>query len=354
MSATTPWRRPLGRLMLGACAAAALAAPALAAQQPPGPPQGPAAPAPPEIEATPQRSFANDIVGLMDITYARNNGFRPQKLDIYTSRTKAAAPKPLVIWLHGGGWAVGDQRGGGIGTPAYRDWPATLAALAARGYVVASVAYRFANEVKYPEPIKDVKAAVRWLKTNAATYGADPNRVVIWGGSAGAHIAEIIGTTCNVAELEAPAMRGADASSCVNGVIDFYGPSDFSKVKEQLVPGAPPSRFGDLLPGASGYLGCDVATNCPADKLRMSNPITFIDKSDPPFLIVHGDADGTVPLAQSRMLQDALVKGGVKSELVVVPKADHVFAGGTDTQGKEIMDKVYAFLDATTGVKPAN
>ena len=199
-----------------------------------------------------------------------------------------------------------------------------------------------------------MKAAVRWLKTNAATYGADPNRVVLWGGSAGGHIVEVAGLSCNVAALEAPAMRGADASSCVNGVIDFYGPSDFSKVKEQLVPGAPPSRFGDLLPGASGYLGCDVVAACTPAQLKAANPITYIDKSDPPFLIVHGDADGTVPLAQSRILQDALVKGGVKSELMVIPKSDHVFAGSTDVDGKAIMDRVYAFLDATTGVKPAN
>lgn len=342
---------PLGRMLLGACAAAALAVPAMAAQQPGAAPQGPAAPAAPDMATTPQRSFPNDIVGLMDITYARHDGFRPQKLDVYTSRTKAAAAKPLVIWVHGGGWYTGDQRGGGIATASFRDWPASLAALAARGYVVASVAYRFSGEVKYPEPIKDVKAAVRWLKTNAATYGADPNRVVIWGGSAGGHIAEVVGLSCNVAALEAPAMRNADASSCVNGVIDFYGPSDFSLVQGQLVPGAPPSRFGDLLPGASGYLGCDVVKTCTAEQLKASNPITYIDRQDPPFLIVHGDADGTVPVAQSRVLQDALVKGGVKSELMVIPKADHVFAGSDDAVGKQIMDKVNAFLDATT--KPA-
>jgi acetyl esterase/lipase len=356
MSATTTWRRPLGRLILGACAAAALAVPALAqpagGQAPTAPGAAPAAPAAPDPAATPHRDFPGDVVGLMDITYSRISGFRPLKLDLYMTRAKPATPRPVVLWLHGGGWNGGDQRGGGIATPAYRNWPGVMATLAARGYVVAGVSYRFSSEAQYPAQVQDVKAAIRWLRANAATYGIDPNKVIIWGASAGAQIGNVVGTSCNVPELEGPKVRGAEGSSCVQGVVDFYGPSDFAQAESQRIPGLK-ATFGEITPNASQYLGCPLQT-CPADKLRMANSISFIDKSDPPFLIMHGSADGTVPPKQSQILYDALQKAGVKSELVFVPGVDHVFSGATDAQGKEVLDKVFAFLDATTGVKPAN
>ena len=349
MSATTLWSRPLGRLILGACAAAALALPATAAQAPGGGGQGPAAPAAPDPATTPHRDFPGDVTAMMDITYSRNDGYRPLKLDIYTTKTKAAAPKPLVIWLHGGGWYTGDQRGGAIATPAYRNWPNYLAVLAARGYVVAGVAYRFSAEARYPAAIQDVKAAVRWLRANAATYGIDPNRVIVWGASAGAQLAAVLGTSCDVPELEGAKVRGAEGSSCVQGVIDFYGPSDFKQAEAQKIPGLV-ATFGEIGPNAGRYLGCQIQA-CPPEQSKLSNPISYIDKSDPPFLFVHGDADGTVPPKQSQIFHDALVKAGVKSELMWVKGTDHVFSKGTDAQGKEVMDKVYEFLAATTGVK---
>ena len=352
MSATTPWSRLLGRLILSACAAAALAAPAMA-QPAGGPaagaPAGPAAPAAPDPAATPHRDFPGGVVGLMDITYARIEGFRPLKLDLYMPKTKPTEARPLVVWLHGGGWVGGDQRGGGIATAAYRNWPATMAGLVERGYIVAGVSYRFSSEAKYPAQVQDVNAAIRWLKANAATYGIDPNRVVVWGASAGGHIAAMVGTGCKVPELQGTPVRGAMGSSCVQGVIDYYGPTDLKVADSQRLPG--PSMFGDLTPNASLYLGCPIAT-CPASQLRLSNPMAFIDASDPPFLIMHGDADTTVPPKQSQMLQDALQKAGVKSELVYVPKTNHVFAGATDAQGKEAYDRTVAWLDALTGVKP--
>jgi acetyl esterase/lipase len=355
MSATTTWRRPLGRLILGACAAAALAVPALAqpagGQAPTAPGAAPAAPAAPDPAATPHRDFPGDVVGLMDITYSRISGFRPLKLDLYMPRAKAAAPRPLVIWLHGGGWNTGDQRGGAISTPAYRNWPTWLAVLAGRGYVVAGVSYRFSSEAQYPAQIQDVKAAVRWLRANAATYGIDPNRVIVWGASAGGQLAAVLGTSCKAPELEGTPVRGAEGSSCVQGVVDFYGPTDFKVEDSQRI--SPDAMVHDGPTSSnSTYLGCPVQA-CPADKVRLSNPIAFVDKSDPPFLIMHGSADTQVPPKQSQILYDALQKAGVKSQLVFIPGANHVFAGATDAQGKQILDQVFAFLDSTTGTTPS-
>lgn len=345
-----------GRLILGACAAAGLAAPAMAAPAPSANDQAaPAAltaPAPPAADAVSRREFPGGVVAMTDITYSRITGYRPLKLDLYTTRTPSGPPKPVVIWLHGGGWNVGDQRGGGIATPAYRNWPAVLAQLAGRGYVVAGVAYRFSSEIKSPAAMMDVKAAVRWLRANAATYNIDPNKVIIWGASAGAQIGNVVGTSCNVPELEGEKAKGAEGSSCVQGVVDFYGPTDFKQEDSQRIS-EDSLRHNPATSSASMFLGCAIQT-CPAEQLRLSNAIAFVDRSDPPFLIVHGDADKRVPPKQSQILHDALVKAGVKSELVWVPGTDHIFAGATDAKGKEILDKVFAWLDATTGTKPAS
>jgi acetyl esterase/lipase len=334
------------------CALAALAGGALA--QPPGAPRGgqggPAAPPVPDLASAPHRDFPGGVRALTDVTYATNRGFRPLKLDLYLPPDRAR-PRPLVLWVHGGGWAQGDQRGGGIATPAYQDWPPVLATLAGRGYVVAAVTYRLSGEAKFPAAIHDVKASVRWLRANAAAFGIDPSRVVVWGGSAGGQLAALLGTSCNVAELEGTPVRGAEASSCVQGVVDFYGPTDFSQMDAQLIPGG--QQHGTPTSAESAYLGCTLP-QCPPDKVRLANPIAFVDRSDPPFLIMHGDADTAVPPKQSQILYDALKAQGVKAELEFVPGANHIFAGATDAQGKMILDKVFAFIDQTTGTRPAS
>jgi acetyl esterase/lipase len=338
----------LGRAFLLACAAGALATTAMA--QPPGGQGGPAAPSAPDPATAPHRDFAGGVTALTDVTYATNRGFRPLKLDLYLPADRAR-PRPLVIWVHGGGWAQGDQRGGGIATPAYQDWPAVLATLAGRGYVVAAVTYRLSAEAKFPAAIHDVKAAVRWLRANAGRFGIDPSQVVVWGGSAGGQLAALLGTSCDAPELEGTPARGAEASSCVQGVVDFYGPTDFSQMDAQRIPNG--QAHGTPTSAESAYLGCTLP-DCPADKVRLANPIAFVDRSDPPFLIMHGDADTAVPPKQSQILYDALKAQGVKAELEFVPGANHIFAGATDAQGRVILDKVFAFIDQTTGARPAS
>jgi acetyl esterase/lipase len=335
-------------LALGAFATALMLAPAQA--QPPGRGGpgggGPAAPPAPDPAVWPHRDYPGGVTGLQDVTFSTNRGFRPLKLDLYLPADRSA-PKPLVIWIHGGGWAVGDQRGGGIQAPAYQDWQKVLATLAGRGYVVASITYRLSGEAKFPAAIYDVKAAVRWLRANAGRYGVDPDRVVAWGGSAGGQLAALLGTSCKVAELEGTPVRGAEGSSCVQAVVDFYGPTDFLQMDAQRLPNTNSPAHDSPTSGESLYLGC-VLHECPPEKVRLANPIAFADRSDPPFLIMHGDADTAVPPKQSQILYDALTAAGVKAELQFVPGVNHIFAGATDAQGAMILDKVFAFIDAQT------
>jgi acetyl esterase/lipase len=289
------------------------------------------------------REVAGGVVQWTDLTYASPRGFRPVKLDLYVPPA-GGAPKPLVIWVHGGGWLAGDPRAGSQPGGPFTDWPAVLTRLAARGYVVAGVSYRLTGEARFPAQVQDVKAAVRWLKANAAAYHADAGRVVAWGASAGAHLVSLAGTSCGVAALEEPTKPG-DPSSCVQAVVDWYGPIDFAQLDRLAIPksmvhGAPDSP-------ESLYLGCNLA-DCPPDLVQSANAITYVSAKSPPFLIMHGDADTSVAPEQSRLLVDALRAKGVEVEFVSVPGANHSFVRVSAADGEPLLQRVFAFIDRVT------
>jgi acetyl esterase/lipase len=121
-------------------------------------------------------AFSDGVSGVFDLTYATLPGYRPLTLDLY-SPPPGAGPLPLVVFVHGGGWNGGDARHAGT----FEDFPAQLAALAAQGYVVASVNYRLSEEAHFPAPLQDVKAAIRWLRAGAAGRNIDITRVAVWG-----------------------------------------------------------------------------------------------------------------------------------------------------------------------------
>jgi acetyl esterase/lipase len=263
--------------------------------------------------------FANGVVALPDVEYSNLIGYRPLLLDIYMPQ-KTAVPRPLVIWIHGGGWNRGDSRTSG----AIADYPATLAALAAHGYVVASVNYRLSGEARFPAQIQDIKAAILFLRANAANYGIDPARVLLWGGSAGGHLAALAATSCGIAEFEpepstgrltraaADAARLPAASDCVQGAVIWYGIFDLSKL---------PGKNADML------LGCNAAS-CPG-KAGLASPLTHVSASTPPMLLIHGLADTEAPVQQSRAMAERLQKAGVPVETLFIPGVDHGFIGKT-------------------------
>jgi acetyl esterase/lipase len=264
---------------------------------------------------------------------------------------KAGAPKPAIIFVHGGAWRHRTARYGGT----LKDFPAVLASIAARGYVVASVNYRFAGEARFPGPVQDVEMAIRWLRMHAGEYGVDVGRFVAWGSSAGGEIATVIGAGCGVKELEPPAAAvktaGAMAktpgqlpSTCVQGVIDWYGIIDLESNAADLGKSDVPGIHAD----EDAYLGCNLL-QCPPGLARSASPLAYIDSKDPPFLIQHGMADVTVSLKQSQKLYDALRAAGVPAELVLYPNVAHGFAkvpgGGPDEAvNKQALTKVQEFL----------
>jgi acetyl esterase/lipase len=259
-------------------------------------------------------NFPGGITSYADVVYSVIPGYRPMVVDIYTS-TKTKTARPLVLFIHGGGWVGGHTRHSG----ALSDFPKVLAQLAAEGFVVASLEYRLAGEAPYPAQLQDARAAIRFLKSNAARYGIDPTRVGVWGGSAGGHLGALAALSCGVTSFDpAPAAPG---SECVQAAAVWYGIFDYGAVLARPGPAGP-----NTAPNA--LLRC-VPADCAKDLVAAASPITFIDSKDPPFLLIHGEADATVSVEQSRNVEAALRKSGVSVESIYIPGADHSFITAT-------------------------
>jgi acetyl esterase/lipase len=296
--------------------------------------------------------FANGVVGLADVTYAVIPGFRPLILDLYLAPGGGDKAHPLVIFLHGGGWQSGHTRHSG----AFADWPGVLASLAARGYVVASVEYRLSGEAHFPAAIQDVKSAIRWLRAHSSEYGIDPERAVIWGGSAGGQLAALAATSCGVIELE-PAQTAPGAgpgipqkvpapSDCVQGLIAWYGVFDFATLASQSG-----GREGGADSAPNRYLGC-ASSDC-AKVAAAASAVSYVDSKDPPTLLIHGNDDHTVPIQQSRDFLALLRSKGVAAELVEIPGVDHSFIGKTPQATRaaslQALQRSFEFIDRTVG-----
>jgi acetyl esterase/lipase len=257
-----------------------------------------------------------------DLAYVEN-GHERQKLDLFLPE-KSDAPLPLLIWIHGGGWQAGSKDG----------CPPLRGSYIEHGYAVASIGYRLSGHAVFPAQIEDCKSAIRWLRAHAKEYNLDPQRFGVWGSSAGGHLVALTGTSGDVKEFD----KGAnlDQSSRVQAVCDYYGPTDFSVFV--TTPGYE-SHATASSPEAK-LIGGAVSEN--KDKAARVNPISYVSHDDPPFLIVHGDKDPTVPINQSRLLFDALKTAGVSAHFHTIHGAGH---GGPGFAGRNIDEMVAAFFD---------
>ena len=259
------------------------------------------------------------VTSLADVPYQTVPGYRPQIVDIYMP-PKGKGPHPLVVYVHGGGWVAGHTRHAG----ALADFPAVLARLASEGFVVASVEYRLAGEARFPAQLQDVRAALRFLKGNAARFGIDPARTGIWGGSAGGHLSALAALSCGVGALDAPGTKAPAGSECVQSAAIWYGVFDFAALAA--------SRAGGGDGAAEKLMGCTGA--CTAEQYAPASPVTYISAKAPPFLLIHGEADKTVPVAQSHLVEARMREAGMQVESIYIPGADHSFIAATPAETK--------------------
>lgn len=257
------------------------------------------------------------MVVYRDLPYGQA-GDKPLLLDMYYP-TNQAGPVPVVMWVHGGGWKNGSKD----------RCPATW--LVEQGYAVASIDYRLIDNAQWPAQIDDCRTAVRWLRQNAHEFQLDADHIGVWGGSAGGHLAALLGT------LDAP--PGEEVSSRVQAVCDWYGPSDLLTMPPNVVGNGRTAE--DVAKSNGAQLLGGPVRDLP-DLAKQASAFYQVSQDDPPFLIMHGSKDPGVPLEQSQKLHDQLRKAGVPSTFHIVEGAGH---GGKDFQTAEVRQKILAFFN---------
>lgn len=292
-------RDTLTRLALSASLALALCSPALA-------------------QARPAK------VGLVQktVVYA-TVGDRELHLNLAWPMERPRPVLPVILYIHGGAF-----RGGTHDNPNHL-------VTAGRGYFSANVEYRLSGEATWPALIHDVKAAVRWVRGHAGEYGLDPDRIGVWGHSAGACLSMLLGTSGDVAELEGEeGLTGV--SSRVQCVVSYFGLSDFA-----ALPGQPSTMDHSAADSPEGMLLGGAIADRPAEATAAS-PITYVSGDDPPFLLLHGAKDTTLPYRQSEALYEALLAAGAAAEYELLPEAGH---GGPGWDDPELVARVARFWD---------
>lgn len=254
-----------------------------------------------------------------DIVYATHHGVA-LKLDLYLPDPKPETALPVVIWVHGGGWLNGSKDN------------CKASFLAQRGFAVASIGYRLTDAARWPGQIEDCYAAVRWLRSNADVYGLDGGHIGAMGGSAGGHLAALMGTRPAGSEK---------VSSRVQAVCDWYGPADLLTMPPNMVS---EKRTLEQVSQSNGAKLLGATVMDVPELAKDASALYQVSADDPPFLIMHGSEDPGVPVAQSERFHAALEKAGVESELVIVEGAGH---GGKEFMADEVTGKVTGFFKRT-------
>ncbi len=255
-------------------------------------------------------------------------GHRNQVLDLFLPEQPSDKPLPLLIWIHGGAWMGGSQAN-----------PPVLY-LVSKGFAVASIQYRFSSDAVWPAQAHDCKAAVRFLRANAAKYKFDPDHFGVGGDSAGGHLAAFVGASGDAKEMEGD-LGNRDVSSRVQAVVDWFGPTDLALMAQQA---GPRSMIQHDAPTAPESLLLGGTVQAKRDLARTANPLTYVNKNAPPFLIMHGDNDQLVPLAQSAILAKALIDAGVEVTMKTVHGAGHEGPQFGNAENRQLVEE---FLSRT-------
>jgi acetyl esterase/lipase len=277
-----------------------------------------------------QKSPVQDIFPANTVTYSNiayaGDTLQKHLLDIYLP-ANTTNNLPLIVWIHGGAWMMNDK---------YADMgymTNTVKAFIDSGYALASIDYRFSTSAVFPAQIQDCNQAIDYLYQHAANYHIDKNRIALIGFSAGGHLASLLGLSNNNAVANFYA-NGNKPKFAIKAVLDFYGPSNLL----MMAANADTTEDNNLSPieillGASPISRPDLA--------QQTSPVNYIDKKDPPFFIVQGEKDLSVPNTQSKLLSAWLGLQAVPNELIIVPNAPHY---GTMFDVPAIRQPLFAFL----------
>ncbi|WP_328908779.1 alpha/beta hydrolase [Streptomyces sp. NBC_00234] len=291
------------------------------------------APPDPAVLPLPHPAHPADGVRLLrGAVYAVPEGSRPLTADLWLPET-APGPVPVVVFVHGGAWRTGlrDDLG-----PRFRSGePGPFARLAQAGFAVVCPDYRLSGEAPHPAQTEDLTALVTWLRTRAADLGLDATRTVLWGESAGGHLAALSALTL--------------PPGTVAGCVTWYAPTDLPALAEDRPAGTydahDPSTFEALLLGGA-----------PADRpeaARDASPVTHVGPHAPPFLILHGTDDALIPVRQSVRLAQALREAGHQPDLRLVTGGNHLWVGISDEGVEECYTRTLDFARRCTRTRGA-
>ncbi len=270
-----------------------------------------------------------------DVVYSAPVGYRPLALDLYVP----PAPVVVCVYLHGGGWRIGSRRDG---PGAARRWasPSFFEYLAAQGVAVASVDYRLSGEARFPAQRDDVRSAVEFLAAHRSDFGL-PAALAVWGVSAGGHLAALQALGPGVDELP------------VRAAVCWYTPTDLDALAGDIIAaGGSPDRSAD---SREGRLVGGPLDDLP-DVVAAASPVTAVvgARALPPFLFLHGAADGAVPPRQSTRLADALTAAGGSASVELIPGATHMFPELDDDATRAVIDRSVRFLLETVDAPAAD
>jgi acetyl esterase/lipase/photosystem II stability/assembly factor-like uncharacterized protein len=306
----------------------------------------------PALAATPTVSGVTIEHDLQYASYLSGTQQYPLLLDLYLPDASVARPVPLLLFLHGGGWFEGSKD----------SCPGTT--FAQNGYAVACVDYRLGqpdqcpSEFVFPTQIHDVKAAVRWLRQHAVQYGLDATRFGALGNSSGGHLAALLGVSAGVAALEGTENLGA--SDEVQAVADWYGPVDVKLGPPPVFTDDPCTTSWEYLDTTYGgestpyfywtyawgvFLGGGLADPAVLARADEATPLAYVDGDDPPFLVIHGEADGMVPIAQSEALVSELSAKDVAVSFYRLPGVGHGYGGSGQEVDPAFLNPTLAFFD---------
>lgn len=238
------------------------------------------------IETEPE--IPQSLQSHLDLSFKRTPE-KELKLDLYHSKD-LAEPAPLLLFIHGGSWKKGNKD----------DYRRYLVDFAEKGYVTASVSYRFSQEAAYPAALEDVVCGLQWLKDHAAEYFIDTNKVAVVGGSAGGHLGMMLAYHSNDSTFVSSSPCGSSASNKIQALVNFYGPVDLT------------TSYAREHPSVSDFIGVTYSSETHA-KFLDASPLQFVSSDDPPTLTFHGTLDDLVPISQADTLDQQLKAVGVSS-----------------------------------------
>jgi len=262
-----------------------------------------------------------------DLTFGTAGG-EELKLD-FVRPTAGDGPFPLVVFIHGGGWRIGNRR----------DNHGLMQGAAKAGYAAASIQYRFAPKHKFPAQLDDVRQAFAYLRKEAERLRIDPDRVVVAGGSAGGHLALLAGFYKDANGERIPGIRGIVYLCGPTAFVHIKIPDDGNAGMKKAIGVSVDDLINDLLgtPDRSAAIA------------KEASPVTYIDKNAPPVLTMHGEKDNIVPADQARILHAALKEAGVPEKLVLLEGAGHDLGG--QVNGARMVLEMLSFLKERLGKK---